>query len=199
MGLLEERRCCQNYGLAFLSFPIEDRSVPSSFTEFDDLLNSVSDHLRNGKAVGVHCRAGIGRRMRSTESATWARHRLPISLWRSVPALIRNGAIAGKVVACTKLPVSRYDLAWCQHVRCFTWFCSWTNARLEEDCRRRRVPPAFAQYHGRLQANLVLIDGGSIVEAYTKRGLLYDLVIRHPHVDPDIFLWESRVFACENV
>lgn len=61
MGLLEERRCCQNYGLAFLSFPIEDRSVPASFTEFDELLNSVSDHLRNGKAVGVHCRAGIGR------------------------------------------------------------------------------------------------------------------------------------------
>jgi hypothetical protein len=49
------------------------------------------------------------------------------------------------------------------------------------------------------EAILVLIDGGSIVEAYTKGGLLYDLVIRHPHADPDIFLWESRVFACENV
>ena len=61
MGLLEESRCCQNYGLEFLSFPIEDRSVPASFSEFDGLLNSLTDHLRKGKAVGVHCRAGIGR------------------------------------------------------------------------------------------------------------------------------------------
>jgi hypothetical protein len=58
--LLEESQCCQNYGLEFLSFPIEDRSVPASFSEFDGLLNSVTNHLRNGKAVGVHCRAGIG-------------------------------------------------------------------------------------------------------------------------------------------
>jgi len=61
MGLLEESRCCQNYGLEFLSFPIEDRSVPASFSEFDGLLNSLTDRLRKGKAVGVHCRAGIGR------------------------------------------------------------------------------------------------------------------------------------------
>ena len=61
MGLLEESQCCQNYGLEFLSFPIEDRSVPASFSEFDGLLNSLTDRLRKGKAVGVHCRAGIGR------------------------------------------------------------------------------------------------------------------------------------------
>ena len=61
MGLLEESRCCQNYGLEFLSFPIEDRSVPASFSEFDGLLNSLTDRLRKGKAVGVHCRAGVGR------------------------------------------------------------------------------------------------------------------------------------------
>ena len=50
-----------NNGLEFLSFPIEDRSVPASFSEFDGLVNSVTEHLRNGRAVGVHCRAGIGR------------------------------------------------------------------------------------------------------------------------------------------
>src|SRR6516162_8570743 len=61
MGLLEESQCCQNNGLEFLSFPIEDRSVPASFSEFDGLVNSVTEHLRNGRAVGVHCRAGIGR------------------------------------------------------------------------------------------------------------------------------------------
>jgi protein-tyrosine phosphatase len=61
LGLLEESQFCQSNGLEFLSFPIEDRSVPSSFNEIEGLLNSVTDYLRNGKAVGVHCRAGIGR------------------------------------------------------------------------------------------------------------------------------------------
>jgi protein-tyrosine phosphatase len=45
----------------FLSFPIEDRSVPSSFSEFKALVHSVAEYLRGGKAVAVHCRAGIGR------------------------------------------------------------------------------------------------------------------------------------------
>jgi len=61
LGLLEESRHCKNSGLEFLSFPIEDRSVPASFEEFDGLLNSVIHRLRRGKTVGVHCRAGIGR------------------------------------------------------------------------------------------------------------------------------------------
>jgi protein-tyrosine phosphatase len=61
LGLLEEGHFCQSTGLEFLSFPIEDRSVPPSLNEFDGLLNSVADYLHKGKAVGVHCRAGIGR------------------------------------------------------------------------------------------------------------------------------------------
>ena len=61
LGLLREGQCCRENGLEFHSFPIEDRSVPSSQNEFDQLLSSVTDYLRKGKAVGVHCRAGIGR------------------------------------------------------------------------------------------------------------------------------------------
>lgn len=61
LGLLEEGQHCQSAGLEFLSFPIEDRSVPPSFNEFDGLLNTLSEFLRKGRAVGVHCRAGIGR------------------------------------------------------------------------------------------------------------------------------------------
>src|SRR6266566_1463631 len=59
LGLLEEGHSCQSNGLEFLSFPIEDRSVPPSLNEFDGLLNFVTAYLRNGKAVGVHCRAGM--------------------------------------------------------------------------------------------------------------------------------------------
>jgi len=47
--------------MEFLSFPIEDRSVPSSSNEFNALVDSVIGSLRNGKGVAVHCRAGIGR------------------------------------------------------------------------------------------------------------------------------------------
>ena len=61
LGLLEEDRFCQRNGLEFVSFSIEDRSVPPSFNEFDVLLNSVIACLRDGKAVAVHCRVGIGR------------------------------------------------------------------------------------------------------------------------------------------
>lgn len=53
LGLLEEGQGCQSTGLEYLSFPIEDRSVPSSFSEFDELLKTVSDYLSKGRAVGV--------------------------------------------------------------------------------------------------------------------------------------------------
>jgi protein-tyrosine phosphatase len=61
LGLVEESRCWQSRAIEFLSFPIEDRSVPNSSAEFTELVNSVTDFLRKGKAVAVHCRAGIGR------------------------------------------------------------------------------------------------------------------------------------------
>ena len=57
LGLLREGQCCKDNGLGFHAFPIDDRSVPSSLDEFDRLLDSITDYLRQGKAVGVHCRA----------------------------------------------------------------------------------------------------------------------------------------------
>jgi protein-tyrosine phosphatase len=61
LGLVKESQCCQNSGMEFLSFPIEDRSVPSSSSEFNEVVDSVIDSLRKGRGVAVHCRAGIGR------------------------------------------------------------------------------------------------------------------------------------------
>jgi protein-tyrosine phosphatase len=60
-GLLEESHYCEDNGLKFLSFPIEDRSIPTSLSEFDGLIDSVTDYLREGKAVVVHCWGGVGR------------------------------------------------------------------------------------------------------------------------------------------
>jgi protein-tyrosine phosphatase len=46
--------------LTFLSL-IEDRSVPTSVSEFDEVIDSVTEYLRKGKAVVVHCWGGVGR------------------------------------------------------------------------------------------------------------------------------------------
>jgi protein-tyrosine phosphatase len=61
LELVEETQCRRDSGLEFISIPIEDRNVPSSFDEFKKLIHSLNDYLGDGKAVGVHCRAGIGR------------------------------------------------------------------------------------------------------------------------------------------
>jgi protein-tyrosine phosphatase len=61
LGLSEEQSCCTREGILFVSYPIEDRSVPSSFSEFSKLIESLDNKLRLGKAVAVHCRAGVGR------------------------------------------------------------------------------------------------------------------------------------------
>lgn len=61
LGLRAEEDCCRSCGIEFLSFPVEDRSVPASLNAFDTLLNSLNNDLGKGKRVAVHCRAGIGR------------------------------------------------------------------------------------------------------------------------------------------
>jgi protein-tyrosine phosphatase len=61
LGLFEEAQTCRELGLDFISFPIGDRSVPDFSNEFDELLESMQQHLREGRAIAVHCRAGIGR------------------------------------------------------------------------------------------------------------------------------------------
>jgi len=48
-------------GLEFISFPIEDRSVPHSISEVFGLVGRLSEALGRGRRVNVHCRQGIGR------------------------------------------------------------------------------------------------------------------------------------------
>jgi|GraSoiStandDraft_36_1057302.scaffolds.fasta_scaffold11374_3 protein-tyrosine phosphatase len=61
LGLAEEAQECAQNGLLFISFPIEDRSVPTSHVDFGALVNQLLEYSRKGKAIAVHCRAGIGR------------------------------------------------------------------------------------------------------------------------------------------
>jgi protein-tyrosine phosphatase len=61
LGLAAEAQECALNGLLFISFPIEDRSIPTSHTDFGALVNQLLEYSRRGKAIAVHCRAGIGR------------------------------------------------------------------------------------------------------------------------------------------
>ena len=59
--LNEEAGLCRKHGLEFVSFPITDRGVPSSEREASELAIQLAGAWNQGRSVGIHCRAGIGR------------------------------------------------------------------------------------------------------------------------------------------
>ena len=61
LGLSEEAKCCKEAAIEFLSFPIEDRSLPDSESSLDAFINSLNEWVKRGKSIAIHCRAGIGR------------------------------------------------------------------------------------------------------------------------------------------
>ncbi len=61
LGLGGEEAACKIYSVRFLSFPIEDRSVPRDADAVARLVQALRESLGQGKRVGIHCRAGIGR------------------------------------------------------------------------------------------------------------------------------------------
>ncbi|MCC2657497.1 MAG: protein tyrosine phosphatase [Panacagrimonas sp.] len=61
LGLQDEAAQCERAGLRFRSFPIVDRSVPTSATLLRMLVGELTDEIASGRKVGIHCRMGIGR------------------------------------------------------------------------------------------------------------------------------------------
>jgi protein-tyrosine phosphatase len=62
LGLGDEAALCQANQIEFVSFPVQDRGVPSSRQAALLLLARLhEDYLTAGKNVAVHCRQGIGR------------------------------------------------------------------------------------------------------------------------------------------
>ena len=61
LDIAEEQALCEANGIAFLSFPIRDRNVPSSGREALGFAGSVSNLLQSGKSIVIHCRQGVGR------------------------------------------------------------------------------------------------------------------------------------------
>ncbi|HEY8697047.1 MAG TPA: hypothetical protein VIM02_05475 [Rhizomicrobium sp.] len=59
LGLEREAQFCISAGLEFRSFPIADRGIPEpSFARF---AQECANEIVAGRAMAIHCRAGIGR------------------------------------------------------------------------------------------------------------------------------------------
>jgi protein-tyrosine phosphatase len=61
LDLLYESETCEKNGIAYLSFPIEDRGVPDSPEKTAAFVETLARLLQEGKSIAIHCRAGIGR------------------------------------------------------------------------------------------------------------------------------------------
>jgi hypothetical protein len=81
LGLGREGDLAQKAGMEFVSFPIVDRTTPENRQNFCKLISRLTEALRTGKHVGVHCRGSIGR------STVIAASILIESGWNAVEAL----------------------------------------------------------------------------------------------------------------
>jgi len=59
--LTEEGNICRNKQIEYVSYPINDRGVPSSLNATKDLVTSLLNKLEAGENTVIHCRQGIGR------------------------------------------------------------------------------------------------------------------------------------------
>ena len=61
LGLSLESKIAANSDVRFVSFPVPDRGLPASKEAFLGLMQQVSQELKSGLTVAVHCRQSIGR------------------------------------------------------------------------------------------------------------------------------------------
>lgn len=92
LGLAQEGELAQKAGIEFVSFPIADRTTPENRQNFCKLISDLTQALRIGKQVGVHCRGSIGRSTVLTASV------LIESGWNAVEALRRIEEARGCLV-----------------------------------------------------------------------------------------------------
>jgi protein-tyrosine phosphatase len=61
LDLINEDAIAVRKGIQYFSFPIEDRGVPSSLSETENIALQLAAEVQEGKKVVIHCRQGIGR------------------------------------------------------------------------------------------------------------------------------------------
>lgn len=84
LDLSAEEATCRSLGIQFLSFPINDRSVPGCTPSALDFVRSLSDLRSNGKAITIHCRAGIGRSSMIAAAVLAVDGATPTAVWRMI-------------------------------------------------------------------------------------------------------------------
>ena len=101
LELEHEARLCEERSIAFRSFPIPDRSEPGSAEALMRLVAELHGQLESGKAIAIHCRAGIGR---TGVVAGCLLHRLGIASGEVFHLLSRSRGIA--------MPDTEAQIAW---------------------------------------------------------------------------------------
>jgi protein-tyrosine phosphatase len=61
LELEREAAACKAQGIAFIEFPVSDRQTPMNREAYAELVRRLQTSLVAGRAVGVHCRQGVGR------------------------------------------------------------------------------------------------------------------------------------------
>lgn len=84
LELQEERARVRELGLEFHAFPIPDRGVPASRTEWDALTGVLENALESGRNLAVHCRQGIGRSALITASLLVSAGEEPDTAFRNI-------------------------------------------------------------------------------------------------------------------
>jgi protein-tyrosine phosphatase len=84
LDLQQEKALCQEQGIQFRSFPIQDRGVPPSRESMAALVKSLEKALRDGKNVAVHCRQGIGRSSLAAASLLVSAGDSPYDAWQRI-------------------------------------------------------------------------------------------------------------------
>lgn len=101
LDLQHEATLCRAVGMGFHSFPIRDHGVPTSAAALSALLDLLQADLRQGRAVAIHCFAGIGR---TGVVAACLLHRLQVPPAEALHLLSRSRGLA--------MPETLAQLAW---------------------------------------------------------------------------------------
>ena len=61
LGLEHEAAACARQNIEFVSLPVEDRSAPDDAGEFIQAVHRLTQLVREGRIIAIHCRQSVGR------------------------------------------------------------------------------------------------------------------------------------------
>lgn len=84
LNLESEAEWLQVYGIEYRSYPIPDRGVPASRSDFTDFMAKLEHALESHQTVAVHCRQGIGRSGLVAAALLISAGEEPEAAWKSI-------------------------------------------------------------------------------------------------------------------